>query len=149
MRRYWKNPEATKEALKNGWVFTGDLATVDERDYIYIVDRAKDMIISGGYNVYAREVEEVLYSHPAIQEVAVIGVPDDVWGEAVKAIVVLKEGMKAKEDELIEHCRRELASYKKPKSVDFVSELPKSSIGKILKQPLKEKYWQGYDRRVH
>lgn len=149
MSRYWKNLEATKEALKDGWLYTGDMATVDERDYVYIVDRAKDMIISGGYNIYAREVEEVLYSHPAVQEAAVIGVPDDNWGEAVKAIVVLKTGNQATEDQLIDHCRKHLASYKKPKSIEFMSELPKSGIGKILKQSLKEKYWQGYDRRVH
>jgi acyl-CoA synthetase (AMP-forming)/AMP-acid ligase II len=149
MSGYWEKPEATLETLQNGWIYTGDLATVDEKDYIYIVDRAKDIIISGGYNVYAREVEEILYEHPAVLEAAVIGVPDDDWGEAVKAVVALKSGAQATEEELIEHCRKNLTSYKKPKSIEFMPELPKSAVGKILKREIKEKYWQGYDRRVH
>jgi long-chain acyl-CoA synthetase len=149
MSGYWKRPEATLETLRNGWIYTGDLATVDEKEYIYIVDRAKDIIISGGYNVYAREVEEVLYTHPAVREAAVIGVPDKNWGEAVKAIVALRPGVQVTERELIDYCRQNMTSYKKPQSVEFMPELPKSSTDKILKRELKEKYWQGYDKRVH
>ncbi len=149
MSGYWQKPEATLETLRNGWIYTGDLARADDKEYIFIVDRAKDIIISGGYNVYAREVEEVLYKHPAVNEAAVIGVPDESWGEAVKAIVALKPGAQATEEELIEHCRKNLTSYKKPKSVEFMAELPKSAVGKILKREIKEKYWKGFDRRVH
>ncbi len=146
---YWNRPDATTETLRNGWIYTGDLATVDDRDYIFIVDRAKDIIISGGYNVYAREVEEVLYTHPAVREAAVIGVPDEKWGEAVKAIVALKPSAKTTEKELIDYCKQHMTSYKKPQSIEFMPELPKSAVGKILKREMKEKYWQGYDRRVH
>jgi len=146
---YWKDPERTAETLRNGWLYTRDMATVDEEGYIYIVDRKADMIISGGYNIYPTEVEEVLYRHPAVFEASVIGVPDDLWGESVKAIVVLKEGMKATEDELIQHCKNYLSSYKKPKSVDFVRDLPKNPYGKILRRKLREKYWAGQERMVH
>jgi long-chain acyl-CoA synthetase len=146
---YWNKPEATTETLRDGWIHTGDLATIDDKEYITIVDRSKDIIITGGYNVYAREVEDVLYAHPAVREAAVIGVPDKDWGETVKAVVALKPGSKATEAEIIEHCRKLLTSYKKPKSVEFMDELPKSSIGKILKRDIKEKYWKGYDRRVN
>ena len=146
---YWKDPERTAETLKNGWLHTRDMAMVDEEGYIYIVDRKADMIISGGYNIYPTEVEEVLFRHPAVFEASVIGVPDDLWGESVKAIVVLKEGMKATEDELIQHCKNYLSSYKKPKSVDFVSDLPKNPYGKILRRKLREKYWVGQERMVH
>jgi long-chain acyl-CoA synthetase len=146
---YWKDPERTAETLKDGWLYTRDMATVDEDGYIYIVDRKADMIISGGYNIYPSEVEDVLYRHPAIFEASVIGVPDDLWGESVKAIVVLKEGAQATEDELIQHCKNYLSSYKKPKSVDFVSDLPKNPYGKILRRKLREKYWVGQERMVH
>jgi acyl-CoA synthetase (AMP-forming)/AMP-acid ligase II len=149
MLGYWKDPERTAETLKNGWLHTRDMATVDEDGYIYIVDRKADMIISGGYNIYPSEVEEVLYRHPAIYEASVIGVPDDLWGESVKAIVVLKEGMKATEDELIQHCKNYLSSFKKPKSIDFVSDLPKNPYGKVLRRKLREKYWAGQERMVH
>jgi acyl-CoA synthetase (AMP-forming)/AMP-acid ligase II len=149
MMGYWKDPERTAETLKNGWLHTRDMAMVDEEGYIYIVDRKADMIISGGYNIYPTEVEEVLFRHPAVFEASVIGVPDDLWGESVKAIVVLKEGMKATEDELIQHCKNYLSSYKKPKSVDFISELPKNPYGKILRRKLREKYWVGQERMVH
>jgi acyl-CoA synthetase (AMP-forming)/AMP-acid ligase II len=149
MLGYWKDPERTAETLKNGWLYTRDMATVDEDGYIYIVDRKADMIISGGYNIYPSEVEEVLYRHPAVYEASVIGVPDDLWGESVKAIVVLKKGMKATEDELIQHCKNHMSSYKKPKSVDFVSDLPKNPYGKILRRKLREEYWAGQERMVH
>lgn len=150
MKGYWKKPEQTREALKDGWYHTGDLGVRDEEGYIYIVDRKKDMIISGGENIYPIEIENVLLKHPSVLEAAVIGVPDDEWGEAVKALVVLKEEYKGKitEKELIEFCSEYLAGFKKPKSIEFVDELPKSSVGKIQKHLLREKYWKGRERRV-
>lgn len=149
MKGYWKMPDETAEALKNGWFHTGDLGRMDEDGYLYVVDRKKDMIISGAENIYSAEVENALSSHPAVLEVAVIGVPDERWGESVKAIVVLREGMKATEEELIEHCKKNLASYKKPKSIDFVDALPRNVMGKVLKTELREKYWKGHSKRVH
>jgi acyl-CoA synthetase (AMP-forming)/AMP-acid ligase II len=121
---------------------------MDEKGYVYILDRAKDMIISGGENIYSREIEDVILKHPAIHEVAVIGVPDEKWGEAVKAIVSLKPGQTATEEEIINFCKDNLASYKKPKSVEFVKEIPKNPYGKVLKRELREKYWVGESRRV-
>ena len=140
MKGYWNNPEATAEALKDGWYYTGDLAKVDEENYIYVVDRKKDLIITGGENVASVEVEAVLYTHPAILEVAVIGVPDPRWGEAVKAVVVLRESKKESEEELIKYCRGRIANYKIPKSIAFVKELPKTSAGKVLKKDLREQF---------
>jgi len=140
IKGYWKKPEETQKAIKNGWYHTGDLGYMDEDRYIYIVDRKKDMIITGGENVYSAEVENVLYMHPAIAEAAVIGVPHEKWVETIKAVVVLKPGAKATEDEVIEFCKKNLASYKKPTSVEFVSDLPKTSLGKVLKTDLREKY---------
>ncbi len=140
MKGYYKDRKATLEALRGGWLHTGDLARMDDEDFVYIVDRKKDMIISGGENIYPREIEEALYRHPSIQDAAVIGVPDQVWGESVKAVIVLKKGHMMKEEEVIEYCKKHLASYKKPKSVDFVGILPKTPSGKILKTVLKEKY---------
>ena len=148
MMGYWKNPELTAQTLRNGWLHTGDMATMDEDGYIYIVDRKHDMIISGGENVYPREVEEVIYKHPAVLECAVVGVPDDVWGEAVKAVVVLKPGEKATEEEIIGLCKTHLAGYKKPKSIEFADNLPKTPIGKIQRRLVKEKYWAGRDRKI-
>ncbi len=147
-RGYWEKPEDTAETFAGGWLRTGDMATVDEDGYIYIVDRKKDMIISGGENIYPREIEEIIYQHPAILECSVIGVPDDYWGENVKACVVLKPGQNATEEELIQFCKDNLATYKKPKSVEFLDELPKSPQGKILKRELKQKYWEGRTRQV-
>ncbi|MGH7321380.1 MAG: class I adenylate-forming enzyme family protein [Candidatus Rokuibacteriota bacterium] len=149
MKEYWNLPDATARTLRDGWVHTGDLATVDEAGYIYLVDRKHDMIISGGFNIYPREVEEVLYLHPAVQEAAVIGVPDDTWGEAVKAIVALKPDTSATANDLVELCLTHLARYKRPKSIEFVEALPKSAVGKILRRELREPYWRGHDRRVH
>jgi len=146
---YWKLPEETEKAIKDGWLYTGDLAVMDEERYVTIVDRKKDIIITGGENVYSTEVENVLYMHPAILETAVIGVPDEKWGEAVKAIVVVKEGMEATEDEIIEFCKERLAKYKAPKSVAFLDTLPKTGSGKIAKRELKEKYWADVKLRVH
>ncbi|MGH8064966.1 MAG: fatty acid--CoA ligase [Candidatus Entotheonellia bacterium] len=147
---YWNKPQETADALRDGWLYTGDLATVDREGYIYIVDRKKDMIITGGENVFSTEVENVLYTHPAILEAAVVGVPDATWGEAIKAIVVLKPGMQASAEVIIAHCRSHIAQFKVPRSVDFCEgALPKSGSGKILKRELREKYWVGQDRRVH
>jgi long-chain acyl-CoA synthetase len=149
MAGYWAKPVETEEVLsKDGWYQTRDLAEIDENGYIYIVDRAKDMIISGGENIYTVEVEGALYKHPAILETAVIGVPDERWGEAVKACVVLKAGAKATESEIIDFCRKLIAAYKCPKSVDFLDAIPKSGAGKILKRELRDKYWKGHARGV-
>ena len=148
MKGYWKNPAATASTLRNGWLHTGDLGYMDKNGYLFIMDRSKDMIISGGENIYPREIEEVLVRHPAVREVSVIGVPDPKWGEAIKAVVSLNPGMSASEQELIEFCKGSIASYKKPRSVDFVEELPKSNTGKILKRELREQYWQHSKRKV-
>jgi long-chain acyl-CoA synthetase len=148
MKGYWKNPEATARALRGGWFHTGDMGFRDADGYIYIVDRKHDMIVTGGENVYPREIEEVLYRHPAVLEAAVIGVPSERWGEAVKAVVVLREGKTASEQELIEHVRENLAHYKAPSSVDFVGALPRNPSGKVLKTVLRERFWQGHSRRV-
>ena len=142
MKGYWKNQEATAATVRNGWLDTGDMGYMDENGYVFIMDRSKDMIISGGENIYPREIEEVLIKHPAVREVAVIGVPDPKWGEAIKAVVALIPGETASEDELINLCKDNIASYKKPKSVDFVAELPKNNYGKILKRELRAPYWK-------
>ena len=137
---YWQMPDATAEKLKNGWLHTGDLGKFDEEGYIYIVERKNDMIISGGVNIYPREIEEVIYKHPAVSEVSVIGLPDEHWGEVVKAVIVLKKGGSVTESEIIEFCGKHLAGFKKPKSVDFWEDLPKSSTGKQLKKDIREHY---------
>ena len=137
---YWHLPDETAKALKDGWLHTGDLAVVDPEGYVNIVDRKKDMIVTGGENVYSTEVENVLYEHPAILEAAVIGIPDEKWGEAVHACVVLKEGMTATEEEIIAFCKENLARYKAPKSVEFLSALPRTGSGKIYKKGLRDKY---------
>ncbi|EST56694.1 long-chain fatty acid--CoA ligase [Brevibacillus panacihumi W25] len=135
---YWNRPEDTAAVLKDGWLLTGDMGYMDEDGYFYIVDRKKDMIIAGGFNIYPREVEEVLFEHPAVQEAAVIGVPDPYRGETVKAFVVLKQGMEASEEELEKHCREKLAAYKIPRLYEFRSELPKTMVGKVLRRQLQE-----------
>jgi len=149
MKGYWKLPKETAEIMKGGWLHTGDMGIMDEDGYIYIVDRKKDMIISGGENIYSREVEEVLYTHPAVQEAAVVGVPDEKWGESVKAVIVLRKGMTATEDEMIDFCKERLASYKKPKSVEFWDSLPMTGSGKIMKNEIRDRYWKGYEKKVH
>ncbi len=150
MMGYWHMPEATATAVVDGWMHTGDLATVDEENYIFIIDRAKDMIISGGENIYSVEVENALYTHPAVLEAAVIGIPHPAWGEAVHAVVVLKPGTNVSEDDLISHTRTLIAGYKVPRSVEIVAEaLPKSGAGKILKRNLRDKYWSGNSRNVN
>ena len=148
IKYYLNNPEGTKEAIKNGWVYTGDLCTIDQDGFIYVVDRKKDMIVSAAMNIYPTEIEHILYGHDAVLECAVIGVPDEKWGEAVKAIVVLKDGADATEEDIIDFCRSKMAGYKKPKSVDFVDSLPRNLAGKVLKKDLREPYWKGYDRKV-
>ncbi len=140
MKGYWNRPEETEQALRGGWYHTKDMAKFDEEGYIYIVDRKDDMIITGGENVYSTEVESVLYEHPAVREAAVIGVPDEKWIQAIRAVVVLREGYSATERELIEFCRQHLSPYKVPKGVDLVQELPKGGTGKILKSALREQY---------
>jgi acyl-CoA synthetase (AMP-forming)/AMP-acid ligase II len=139
---YWHKPEETKEALADGWVRTGDMGYYDDEGYIYIADRKKDMIISGGENVYPREVEEVLYQHPAILEAAVIGVPDPYWVERVHAVVVTRKGISTTAEELITFCKKHIAGYKTPKTIELVDCLPKNPAGKILKKELREKYWK-------
>ncbi|MFA7281188.1 MAG: long-chain-fatty-acid--CoA ligase [Sterolibacterium sp.] len=135
---YWNMPEETAATIRNGWFHTGDLGYLDEERYLFLVDRLKDMVVSGGVNIYTKEVEAALYNHPAILEAAVIGLPDEEWGEAVVATVVLRPGMQASAEELIEHCRVSLASYKKPRQVFFLTELPKNPSGKILKRELRK-----------
>ncbi len=148
MKGYWNMPELTADTLRNGWCHTGDIVTCDEDGYFYVVDRKKDMIVSGGENIYSAVVEEAVYKHPAVKECAVIGVPHPEYGETVKAIVVVREGFSVTQQEIIDTCRQHLASYMKPTSVDFVAELPKAPTGKLLKRALREKYWQGQARRV-
>jgi long-chain acyl-CoA synthetase len=150
MKGYWKRPKETAEALRDGFMHTNDLATIDENNFVFIVDRSKDMIISGGENVYSTEVENAIYEHPAVLEAAVIGIPDAQWGEAVMAIVVPREGVEVTEKEIIEHCRGLIAGYKCPKRVVFqTTQLPKSGPGKILKTELRKPYWEGVAKNVN
>lgn len=149
MLGYWKRAEDTENVLRDGWLHTGDLATVDEEGYIYLVDRKKDMIVTGGENVFSTEVEAVLYAHPAVKEAAVIPIPDPDWGEAVHACVVLRDGKRATAEELMEFCGARLANYKVPHSIEFIDgELPKGGTGKILKKQLRERYWKDQTRRI-
>lgn len=138
MKGYWQMPEETEKKLKGGWLHTGDLGRFDEDGYVYLVERKDDMIISGGVNIYPREIEEVLYMHPAVSEACVVGVPDEHWGEVVRAVVVLKEGKSATEEELKEFCSKYLANFKVPKAVEFWQELPKSPQGKVLKRVVRQ-----------
>jgi len=150
MRGYWRNDEATAETVRDGWLHTGDVGRIDEEGYLHLLDRSKDMIISGGANIYPREVEEVLLEHPAVRQVTVIGAPDEEWGERVVAVLSLHHGRTADEvrPELDALCRTRLAGYKRPRQYDTVPELPTSSYGKILKREVRESYWQGHARRV-
>ncbi|WP_163530132.1 long-chain-fatty-acid--CoA ligase [Halobacillus ihumii] len=138
MKGYWNMPEETALALRDGWLYTGDIARVDDEGYLYIIDRKKDLIIASGYNIYPRDVEEVLYEHEAVQEAVVVGVPDPYRGETVRAVVVLKEGQSAAEEELIAFCRQNMAAFKVPREVEFRKELPKSNVGKILRRSIRE-----------
>jgi long-chain acyl-CoA synthetase len=149
MRGYWNNPGETKGAFRNGFFRTGDVGYQDANGYFYILDRLKDMIVTGGENVYSGEVEAVIYTHPAVREVAVFGIPDPRWGEMVKAFVVLKPGKTLTAEELIAYCRRSLATFKVPRSIEFSeTELPKSGSGKILKRVLREAAWVRQERAV-
>jgi acyl-CoA synthetase (AMP-forming)/AMP-acid ligase II len=148
MRGYWNLPEATAQTLRGGWLHTGDAGVLDSQGYLCIQDRVKDMIVSGGENIYPREVEEILSKHPAVLEVAVIGVPDQRWGETVKAVVALREGSGATAEQLIAFCRLRIGGFKLPRSVDFVPALPRNAAGKVLKRELRERYWAGRARSV-
>jgi acyl-CoA synthetase (AMP-forming)/AMP-acid ligase II len=143
LKGYFNNEEGTKKAYEGGWFHSGDMAKRNEEGFFFIVDRMKDMILTGGENVYSREVEEVLYTHPAVSEAAVIGLPDPKWGENVAAVVVLKQGHTATEADIIATVKDRLAGYKKPKQVFFVDELPKTVSGKIIKRELRDKYAEG------
>ncbi|HDZ23174.1 MAG: long-chain fatty acid--CoA ligase [Deltaproteobacteria bacterium] len=138
MQSYWDNPEETSQQLKDGWLHTGDIAVQDEDDYFFIVDRKKDMIIAGGYNIYPREIDEVLYQHPKVADAATIGIPDEYRGETVKAFIVAKQGQTLTEEEITTFCTEKLAPYKRPKIIEFRKALPKSAVGKILRKVLKE-----------
>lgn len=148
MSGYYKNPEATLEAGLHGWHHTGDVGYQDAEGYFHIVDRLKDMVISGGFNIFTAEVERALMAHSDVHDCAVIGVPDPKWGEALKAIVIRREGSQLEASTLIAHCKSLIGSMKAPKSVDFVSDLPRSPVGKVLKRVLRKPYWSGTDRRV-
>ncbi|MCY1332853.1 Long-chain-fatty-acid--CoA ligase FadD13 [compost metagenome] len=148
MKGYYQQPEKTAETLVDGWLHTGDIGHVDAEGYLHITDRKKDMIISGGFNVYPSEVEQVLWSHPAVQDCAVIGVPDEKWGEAVKAVVELNPGHSVTAQELIELCKARLGSVMAPKSVDFIASLPRSPVGKVLKKDLRQQYWENAARKI-
>jgi long-chain acyl-CoA synthetase len=148
MAGYWDMPEETAKAIVDDWLHTGDMGYYDEKGFIFIVDRKKDMIITGGENVYPRDVEEVLYRHPDVLECAVIGIPDDKWVERVHAVIVAKKDSKPSTDSIIDFCKKHIAGYKSPRSVEFVESLPKNPQGKILKKELREKYWQGKSRKI-
>ncbi|MBR0725569.1 AMP-binding protein [Bradyrhizobium manausense] len=147
MKGYYKQPEKTAETIVDGWLHTGDLGHVDGEGYLHITDRKKDVIITGGFNVYPSEVEQVLWSHPAVLDCAVIGVPDGHWGEAVKAVIELKPGAAVSSEELIAMCKEKVGSVKAPKTVDF-EPLPRSPVGKVLKKDIREKYWRNAERRI-
>ncbi len=149
LTNYWNNPEATAAALEDGWFHTGDGGYLDDEGYYTITDRQKDVIISGGENVSSIEVEDALFGHPAVREVAVIGVPDDKWGETVKALVVIADGSTVTEQELIDHCRAHLAHFKCPTSIDFLDELARTATGKLQKFKLREPYWTGQSKMIH
>ena len=148
MDGYYGLEEATKETIREGWIYTGDLVRVEPNGYYTVVDRSKDMIISGAENIYCKEIENVLSEHPGVEEIAVFGIPDEQWGESVCAAIVEKDGYALNEEEIIDFCASRLSGYKKPKKVEFKKELPKNAAGKVLKKVLKEPYWAGRDRRV-
>jgi acyl-CoA synthetase (AMP-forming)/AMP-acid ligase II len=148
MAGYYKNPAATAGVSGHGWHHTGDVGYVDEDGYVFIVDRKKEMIITGGYNVYPREVERVLLAHPAIQECAVIGAPHEKWGEAVTGVIELKAGSTLGAEELIEFCKQQLGSIKTPKAIEFWPELPRTAVGKVDKKLIRQSFWQGMERAI-
>lgn len=148
MMGYWKNPELTEKVLRGGWYHTGDMGYLDEKGYLFLVDRKADMIVTGGENVYPKEVEDVLYQHPAVLECAVVSAPDDRWGERVQAVVVLKSGETATVDDLMQFCRASLGGYKCPKAIEFWASIPKTPVGKILRKDIKKTFWEGHDRSI-
>jgi acyl-CoA synthetase (AMP-forming)/AMP-acid ligase II len=149
MMGYWQQPALTQRTLRDGWVLTGDLGRKDEAGYVFLVDRKDDKIITGGFNVYPREVEEILYRHDAVREAAVVGVPDERWGEAIIAVVALYPGKACSDIDLIEFCSQHLAGYKKPKRIVIQDDLPKSPVGKILRRAVREPFWEGKTRRIN
>lgn len=148
MKGYYKAPDKTAETIINGWLHTGDVGHIDAQGYLHLTDRKKDMIITGGFNVYPATVEQVIWSHPAVQDCAVIGVPDPKWGEAVKAVVELNPGQAVSAEDIIALCKEQLGSVMAPKSVDFIERLPRSPVGKVLKKDLRAAYWQGHDKKI-
>ncbi|MEQ1807389.1 MAG: AMP-binding protein, partial [Burkholderiaceae bacterium] len=149
MLGYLNNPQATAAVLKDGWMHTGDAGTLDEDGYLFVADRIKDMIVTGGENVYSIEVERALFTHPAVREAAVIGIPSEQWGESVHAVVVLKDGAATSAEELIAHCRTLIGGYKCPRSVEFRAEpLPVTAVGKVRKNVLRDPYWMGHARKI-
>jgi acyl-CoA synthetase (AMP-forming)/AMP-acid ligase II len=148
MMGYWNNPELTAQAIRHGWYHTGDMGYIDEDGYLFLVDRKADMIVTGGENVYPKEVEDVLYRHPAVAMAAVVSAPDEKWGERVQAAVVLKPGQTATAEELIVQCKKHLAGYKCPKAVDFWEQLPTTPVGKIIRKDVKKKFWEGHERSI-
>jgi acyl-CoA synthetase (AMP-forming)/AMP-acid ligase II len=149
MLGYWNLPDATRQTIRKSWLYTGDAGYLDRDGYLYIYDRVKDMIISGGENIYPAEVEDALFGHPAVADVAVIGVPDAKWGESVKAVIVKKPGAEVSIEDLIDFARRRIAGFKVPRSIDFVEALPRNPSGKILKRELRKPYWVAQERQVH
>lgn len=148
MKGYWNKPEESAVSLRGGWQHTGDICKMDKDGYMYYVDRKKDMIKTGGENVYSKEVEDVLYLHPSVAGAAVIGIPDEKWGEAVAALIIAKEGKEITKEDLVAHCRMYIAGYKCPKLIEFQTEFPQTSLGKIDKKALREAYWKGLDRKL-
>ena len=148
MKGYWKRPEATNEAIKNNYFYTGDAGYFDEDGFLFIHDRVKDMIVSGGENIYPAEVENAIFGHPKVADVAVIGVPSEKWGEEVKALIVPKEGENPSEEEIIAWTKERIAGYKCPKSVEQIEVMPRNPSGKILRKDLREPFWEGVERRV-
>jgi acyl-CoA synthetase (AMP-forming)/AMP-acid ligase II len=148
MKGYWNKKEETEKALMGGWMHTGDAGRMDEEGFVYIQDRIKDMIVSGGENIYSTEVEATLFAHPDIIDAAVIGVPNEKYGEVVKACIVKKEDSDLTEEDVINFCKDRIASYKKPQSIDFIDEVPRNASGKVLKKVLREPYWKDQDRQV-
>ena len=148
MKGYWNRDEANKESIVDEWFYTGDAGYFDKDDFLYIHDRVKDMIISGGENIYPAEVENALMSHPDIIDAAVVGVPDDKWGETVKGFVILKEGVELTEQDIIASTKEKIASYKCPTSINFIQEMPRNPSGKILRRELREPYWDDKGRNV-
>lgn len=149
MSGYWNLPDETANTIRNGWLHTGDLATIDDEGYVFVVDRAKDIIISGGENISSKEVEDALYGHPGVLEAAVIGIPDERWGESVHAVVVTRNENGLTEEILFESCNEKLAGFKRPRSVEFVQQLPRNALGKVDKVKLKEKFWKGHARKIN